>query len=306
MTQPDPFLRLHLPSSTTGLLSTALALAAAGLPVLPLREGKLPFGNCPVCAHGACGGRPNMKAAGPCQCPAPCHGWAAATADGHRITSPPWAVAWRHAAAIGYHPADAGLTVVDLDSAPAVRWARTCLPPTRTVSTTRGAHWIYQGAMPSANAVRPGVDIKSRMAYTRWLGPGTGHMSALPPAVLRLAARKEEATPGGRVASSSPQRAVWDRSVASGCRHTDGYVRTGLDRGLAMVRARTECGAGSQAFGVAKFLAAQHTRCPGPCGLDAIAQEITHATMEVGVPEAYARRAVTNGLAAALPGRAAA
>jgi hypothetical protein len=198
--------------------------------------------------------------------------------------------------AVAYHPGGAGLTVVDLDNADAVDWARENLPTTRTVPTTRGQHWIYQGAMPSANAVRPGIDIKSLSQYARWLGPGTGHMTALPTAVRALVV-KEETTPARRgVASSLPARARWDRTVATGCRHTERYVRTGLDRGLALVRARTESGAGSQAFGVARFLAAQHTACPGPCGLDAIGEEITAAAVSVGVPETYARRAVTNGL----------
>ncbi|MCK1819476.1 DNA primase [Streptomyces sp. XM83C] len=205
-------------------LSTALNLAVQGVPPLPLRAGKMPFGNCPRCTGGACGGRPNMKNPGPCQCPAPCHAWAAATTDTRVLTSPAWAPAWREAVAVGYHPGGAGVTVVDLDTPAAVAWARETLPATRTVPTTRGEHWIYRGVMRSANAVRPGVDIKSAMAYARWLG------------------------------------------------------------------------AGSQAFGVARFLAIQHTDCPGPCGLDALGEEIVAAAVSVGVPEAYARRAVANGL----------
>jgi hypothetical protein len=212
------------------------------------------------------------------------------------ITSPAWAPAWRQAACVGYHPGGAGLTVVDLDNAAAVEWACKALPVTRTVPTTRGQHWIYRGAMASHNAVRPGVDIKSLMAYARWLGPGSGTMTDLPSAVRALAV-KEETTPArGEVVSSLPGRATWDRTVATGCRHTERYVRTGLERGLAKVRSRTEAGAGSQAFGVARFLAAQHTKCPGPCGLDAIAEEIVAAAVSVGVPELYARRAVVNGL----------
>ncbi|MFD6414325.1 hypothetical protein [Nocardia asteroides] len=125
-------------------------------------------------------------------------------------------------------------------------------------------------------------------------------MVVLPAAVGALVV-KEDTTPAGRgVASSLPGRTPWDRSVATGCRHTERYVRTGLERGLAPVRARTESGAGSQAFGVARFLAAQHTACPGPCGLSAIGEEITAAAVSVGVPEAYARRAVANGLEAAV------
>ncbi|MFH9128941.1 DNA primase [Streptomyces griseoaurantiacus] len=282
MTQPAPARRV------------ALALAAARLPVLPLREGKVPVGNCPACTGNACGGRPNMKTAGPCTCPAPCHAWAAATTDPRVITSPAWAPAWREAAAVAYHPGGAGLTVVDLDNEDAIAWARQNLPATRTVPTTRGQHWIYRGAMPSANGVRPGIDIKSLSQYARWLGPGAGRMTALPPAVRALVV-KEDATPARRGVASSLSRATWDRTVATGCRHTERYVRAGLERGLDLIRSHTESGAGSQAFGVARFLAAQHTACPGPCGLDAIGEEITAAAVQVGVPEPYARRAVANG-----------
>ncbi|MGW6905621.1 bifunctional DNA primase/polymerase [Streptomyces sp. NPDC054940] len=273
----------------------ALSLAAAGLPVLPLR-GKVPFGNCRACTGNVCGGRPNMKSAGPCQCPGICHAWAAATVDPAVITSPAWAPAWRAAAAIAYHPGGAGLTVVDLDNAAAVAWARQALPATRTVPTTRGQHWIYQGAMPSANAVRPGVDIKSLTQYARWLGSGVGRLKALPDAVRALVVREETTPARGRVVSSLPSRATWDHTVATGCRHTEAFVRCGLERGLALVRARTESGAGSQAFGVARFLARQHEQCPGPCGLHALGDAVVAAAVSVGVPEPYARRSVANGL----------
>jgi len=284
------------------LLADALALAQAGVPVLMLRAGKLPMGNCPPCAANACGGRPNMKSGGPCQCPAPCHGWAAATTDPAVLTSPAWAPAWREAATVAYHPAGAGLTVLDLDSTDAVTWARATLPPTRTVVTTRGEHWIYHGVMRSTNSVRPGVDIKSHAAYARWLGPGTGTMTQLPNAVRSLTAEHEEATParsGGGVASSPPSGRGWSRAVAHGCRHTERYIRTGLDRGVAKVLNHKDSGAGSQTFGVARFLAAQHLHCPGPCGLDAIAHELIDAAMSVGVPSDYAARAVVNGFTTA-------
>ncbi|SDP46279.1 hypothetical protein SAMN04487981_123106 [Streptomyces sp. cf386] len=287
-------------NAATTPLNIALALSSAGVPVLPLRRGKVPFGNCRSCKDGACGGRPNMKSAGPCQCPAPCHAWAAATTDAGVLTSPVWAAVWREAVAVAYHPGGVGLTVVDLDNAAAVAWARETLPATRIVQTTRGEHWLYRGAMPSSNAVRPGVDIKSLMQYARWLGPGTGRMAVLPAAVRALVV-KEDTTPApGEVVSSLPTRAPWSRQVATGCRHTERYVRTGLERGLALVRARAESGAGSQAFGVARFLAAQHTGCPGPCGLAAIGEEIVTAAVLVGVPESYARRAVANGLETAV------
>lgn len=275
---------------------TALELAANGIPVLPLRQGKRPFYNCPQCAGSVCGDRPHMKAAGPCQCPRPCHAWAAATTDPAVLTSPEWETAWRHAAAVAYHPAGAGLTVLDLDNPDAIAWARQTLPDTRTVTTTRGEHWIYRGTMQSANKVRPGVDIKSRSTYARWLGPGIGTLTDLPAAVRALIA-KEETTPArAGVVSSVPERATWDRTVATGCRHTERFVLTGLERGLAMVRSHAESGAGSQAFGVAQFVAAQHAKCPGPCGLDALGRQIVEAAVSVGVPEPYAQRAVTRGL----------
>ncbi|MDF4254361.1 DNA primase [Streptomyces sp. WMMB303] len=285
-------------------LRTALDLAGVGVPVLPLREGKVPFGNCRACAKNVCGGRPNMKNPGPCECPAVCHGWAAATTDPAVLVSTAWAAAWRQAVAIAFHPGGAELTVVDLDDAAAVAWARATLPATRTVTTTRGEHWIYRGAMQSANGVRPGVDIKSRMSYARWLGGGSGAAVPLPGSVRALPTKEETTWARAGVASSLPCRTTWDRTVAAGCRHTERYVRTGLERGLARVRARTESGAGSQAFGVARFIAGQHVQCPGPCGLEALGEQVVAAAVSVGVPEAYARRAVANGLKAA-PERAA-
>ncbi|MFI2257501.1 bifunctional DNA primase/polymerase [Streptomyces tubercidicus] len=285
MTQPIP--QMHL--------RTGLSLATTGIPVLPLSRGKRPFANCPDCEKSRCGDRPHMKAAGPCQCPRPCHGWAAATTDHATLTSPGWDAAWRQATAVAYHPGGAGLTVVDLDDADAVAWARQSLPPTRTVRTRRGQHWIYVRTMRSANRVRPGVDIKSRMSYARWLGPGTGTMQELPGAVLALV-EGEETTPRRVVVSSVSTRVTVDHTGSTGCRHTERYVLTGLTRGLEKVRACTKTGAGSQAYGAASFLASQHAGCPGPCGLEALGRQIVEAAVSVGVPEPYAQRAVANGL----------
>lgn len=226
MTQPTDIRREGHQASPAEHLHTALWLAAAGVPPLPLRAGKLPFGNCPACARNACDGRPNMKTPGPCTCPAPCHGWAAATTDPHVLNSPQWATAWREAAAVAYHPGGAGLTVVDLDNAAAITWARRTLPATRTVTTTRGEHWIYQGVMQSANAVRPGVDIKSLMGYARWLDWGTGAMAALPASVRALALTDP----------STARRTSQTVSAALGgqngeCRHRSPVF---LDRGIAI------------------------------------------------------------------------
>lgn len=97
------------------------------------------------------------------------------------------------------------------------------------------------------------------------------------------------------MASSPVPRATWTRAVASGCRHTERYVRTGLDKGVAMVTGHREQGAASQAFGVARFLGSLHQECPGPCGLETLGGEIVAAAVSVGVPEAYAVRAVDRG-----------
>ncbi|WP_328681730.1 bifunctional DNA primase/polymerase [Streptomyces sp. NBC_00343] len=209
-----------------GQLHTALALAANGLPPLPLRAGKVPFGNCRTCKGNACGGRPNMKTPGPCTCPGVCHAWAAATTDPNVLNSPQWEAAWRQAAAVAYHPGGAGLTVVDLDNAAAIAWAREALPSTRTVLTTRGEHWIYRGVMPSRNNARPGVDVKSLMAYARWLGRGTGAMAVLPDAVRALALTDPPA------ARRTPQTLSAPLGGQSGvCRHRSPEF---LDRGIAM------------------------------------------------------------------------
>ncbi|MER6451934.1 bifunctional DNA primase/polymerase [Streptomyces sp900105245] len=237
-------------------LRTALTLAATGVPVLPLRAGKAPFGNCRQCANHACGGRPNMKCAGLCRCPGVCHAWAAATTDPAVLTSPPWTAAWRRAVSVAYHPGAAGLTLVDLDNAAAVDWARENLPATRIVETTRGEHWIYRGAMSSHNAVRPGVDIKSTMAYARWLGHGTGTMTALPDAVRALAVKKPATV------RSAPHPVTLPVAAGGGeCRHrTPAY----LERGIAMAEQRiTEARSAVHATVFGTFLAvlSAHGRC---------------------------------------------
>ncbi|WTY78145.1 DNA primase [Streptomyces phaeochromogenes] len=237
-------------------LADALDLAAAGVPTLPLREGKLPFANCRTCAKNACGGRPNMKHAGTCHCPAVCHAWAAATTDPTVITSPAWAAAWRQAAAVAYHPGGAGLTVVDLDNAAAITWARTTLPATRTVATTRGEHWIYQGVMQSVNAVRPGVDIKSLMSYARWLGPGTGTTANLPAVVRALAVKEAQPARKATQAHTMPFK-----GESGACPHRTPVY---LDRGIAMaVQQITDADRAVHATVYRAFLAvlSRHGRC---------------------------------------------
>ncbi|CAL9511380.1 bifunctional DNA primase/polymerase [Streptomyces sp. enrichment culture] len=272
-------------TETLSLQHAALGLAASGVPVLPLRRGKVPFGNCPACAGNACGGRPNMKTPGPCTCPAPCHAWAAATTDPAVIVSPLWAAAWRQAVCVGYHPGGAGLAVVDLDDAEAVAWARTALPATRTVPTTRGQHWIYRGAMASRNGVRPGVDIKSAMAYARWLGPGTGTMADLPDAVRALAVKKPSPV--------RPTAVTVSTGGAGGeCPHRTPVY---LERGIAMAEQRiTEAREAIHATVYRTFLAvlAAHGRCG--CLTEAHVERLFAAAQAKGERPRHCTEAWTN------------
>ncbi|MEU3514195.1 bifunctional DNA primase/polymerase [Streptomyces sp. NPDC006654] len=275
--------------TTPALLDTALSLAAHDVPVLPLRAGKLPFGNCPACARNACGGRPSMKAAGPCACPRPCHGWAAATTDPHVLNSVAWAPAWRHAATVAYHPGGAGVTVVDLDDPAAVQWARATLPATRTVTTTRGEHWIYRGTMPSSNAVRPGVDIKSLMQYARWLGSGAGVTAALPDAVRALTV-KDPSTPR----RASQALTVSLRAHGGECPHrTPAY----LDRGISMAVQRiSEARSAVHATVYRTFLAvlSTHGRCG--CLTDTHVNRLFTAAQAKGETPRHCTDAWTNAL----------
>jgi hypothetical protein len=240
----------------TTALRTALDLAASGLPVLPLSRGKRPFGNCTACRDNACGGRPNMKTAGACRCPLVCHAWAAATTDTAVLNSRSWQAAWERAVHVAYHPGGAGVTVVDLDDADAIAWAHEALPATRTVATTRGEHWIYRGTMPSANNVRPGVDIKSTMSYARWLGRGVGTMTVLPGVVRELAVKTPTAArPSGQAA------AVPAPAGGGQCPHRTPVF---LERGIAMAEGRiTEARSAVHATVYRAFLAvlSVHGRC---------------------------------------------
>ncbi|MGW2130585.1 bifunctional DNA primase/polymerase [Streptomyces coelicoflavus] len=276
MTQPTPYPQ-----------HTALSLAASGVPVLPLRRGKVPFGNCTACADNACGGRPNMKTPGPCRCEAPCHGWAAATTDPAVIVSAAWAAAWRQCVCVAYHPGGAGLTVVDLDDADAIAWARTALPATRTVPTTRGEHWIYWGAMASRNALRPGVDIKSAMAYARWLGPGTGVLAVLPDAVRALAVKEPSPAPRASQALSGLLRGGQGE-----CPHRTPVF---LERGVAMAEQRiTGASSAVHATVYRTFLAvlSRHGRCG--CLTDAHVARLFTAAQAKGETARHCTDAWTN------------
>ncbi|MFJ9873125.1 DNA primase [[Kitasatospora] papulosa] len=285
MTQPAPIRR----APGGPLLTAALELAARMVPVLPLRAGKVPFGNCRACAGNACGGRPNMKTPGPCHCPRPCHAWAAATTDHATLTGPAWASAWRQTTAVAYHPGGTGLTVVDLDHDAAITWARQTLPATRTVPTTRGEHWIYRGAMQSANAVRDGVDIKSTMVYARWLGPGHGTMTTLPDAVRALVAKEPS-----RIRPTPHAVTVPAPAGGGECPHrTPAY----LDRGIAMAEQRiTEATSAVHITVYRTFLAvlSAHGRCG--CMTDVHVGRLFAAAQAKGETVRHCNDAWTNAL----------
>ncbi|TDU76611.1 bifunctional DNA primase/polymerase [Streptomyces sp. KS 21] len=270
-------------------LRVALDLAHRGVPVLPLRADKGPMGNCRTCRKNACGGRPNMKAPGPCTCATPCHAWAAATTNPDVLTSAAWAGAWMQAAAVAYHPGGAGLTVVDLDNAEAVKWARQNLPTTKTVPTTRGEHWIYRGAMRSVNGVRPGVDLKSTMSYAQWRGPGTGTMAPLPDVVRALAVKKPAA------ARPAPCTVSATAPVGGGeCRHRSPAY---LARGIAMAEQRIkEAAAAIHTTVYRTFLAvlSAHGRCG--CLTDAHIKRLFTAAQAKGESLRNCEDAWTNAL----------
>ncbi|MFD7874667.1 bifunctional DNA primase/polymerase [Streptomyces sp. NPDC059766] len=265
----------------------ALALAALGVPVLPLRAGKVPFGNCRHCTDNVCGGRPNMKTPGPCTCPSPCHAWAAATTDPDVIQSGIWQRAWMRASAVAYHPGGAWLTVVDLDHAEAIAWARETLPATKTVLTTRGEHRIYLGSMQSANGVRPGVDIKSTMTYARWISPGTGTIATLPDVVRALIVKEPPAV--------RPAAAAVPVPIAGGkCPHR---TPTYLDRGIAMAEQRiTEARGAVHAIVYRTFLAvlSTHGRCG--CLTEAHTTRLFAAAQAKGESARHCTDAWTNAL----------
>ncbi|MEU3493176.1 bifunctional DNA primase/polymerase [Kitasatospora cineracea] len=253
MTQPT-LVRGEQRSIALSLAAIRFSVVAPGVPVLPLRAGKVPFGNCPACTGNACGGRPNMKTPGPCQCPAPCHGWAAATTEPSVINSAEWGWAWQQAAGVAYHPGGAGVTVVDLDNADAIAWARENLPTTRVVPTTRGEHWIYRGVMASANAVRDGVDVKSSMSYARWLGPGTGTVAALPDEVRALVVRERGPARSAPVTVPAP-------AGGGTCPHRSPRF---LERGIAMAEQRIAAATAAvhaTVFGAFLAVLSTHGRC---------------------------------------------
>jgi hypothetical protein len=153
----------------TGLGEAALAYAAAGYAVFPLR-GKLPFGNCPACEPRSPRYRPHEGT--DCRHEL-CHGLYAATSDPVRVGR--WWGRWPQANIGGRVPAN--LLVVDVDPRHGglARLAELerdhgPLPPTRASISGRGdggqhLWFLHPGGRLSAARLGAGVDLKTHGGY---------------------------------------------------------------------------------------------------------------------------------------------
>ncbi|MFZ3470625.1 bifunctional DNA primase/polymerase [Streptomyces sp. 4.24] len=225
---------------------------------------KRPLTNYPFSKGNWYGERPNSLVRGGCSCSRPCHGWSAATTDERAIRG--WD--WSAARAVGYHPGGAGVTVVDLDDAAAVQWARRTLPATRVVSTTRGEHWIYRGTIRTTNLRSLGlnVDVKSLMQYVQWRGVGIGETAPLPAAVVAVVERSKESAP------DVPRRIVQARTTGGPCPHrTPSYLANGVRMGVEQFQQSAHPGCrNNELFRSLRFILANHGMCGcmGPDDLD--------------------------------------
>jgi Bifunctional DNA primase/polymerase, N-terminal len=180
----------------TDLGEAALAYAAAGYEVIPLR-GKLPFGNCPACEPRSPRYRPHQP--GKCEHEL-CHGLYAATCDPERVFG--WWDRWPRANIGARVPAS--LLVIDVDprhgglgQLAELERGHGLLPTTRVSVSGRGdgGHhlwFLHPGGQLSAARLGPGLDLKTSSGYVLLppsRHPVTGHPYAwaepvLDPAVL--------------------------------------------------------------------------------------------------------------------------
>jgi Bifunctional DNA primase/polymerase, N-terminal len=150
----------------TGLGEAALAYAAAGYEVFPLR-GKLPHGNCPAC-------EPRYQRHQAHECAHElCHGLYAATSDQGRVGR--WWARWPQANIGARVPAT--LLVLDLDPRHGgldrlaeLEREHEPLPPTRVSLSGRGDggqhRWfLHPGGQLSAARLGGGVDLKTHAGY---------------------------------------------------------------------------------------------------------------------------------------------
>jgi Bifunctional DNA primase/polymerase, N-terminal len=153
----------------TALRTAALAYAAAGYQIFPLR-GKLPRGNCPACEARSPRYRPHRAADCACEL---CHGMYAATSDLQRVAR--WWTRWPQANIGARVPA--GLFVLDLDPRHGgpdrlaeLEAEHGPLPVTRVSLSGRGDggqhRWfLHPGGPLSAARLGHGLDVKTHAGY---------------------------------------------------------------------------------------------------------------------------------------------
>jgi hypothetical protein len=144
--------------------------------------------------------------------------------------------------------------------------------------------------MQSANAVRPGVDVKSTMAYVRWLGPGTGTMATLPDTVRALAVKKPAPVrPASHVNLPS-------RTGGGPCPHR---TPTYLERGIAMAEQRitgARTAVHATVYGTFLAVLSTHGRCG--CLTDTHMTRLFTAAQAKGESPRHCTDAWTNALTA--------
>ena len=157
----------------TGLRDAALAYAAAGYEVFPLR-GKLPHANCPACEPRS----PTYRPHSPTDCPHElCHGLYAATNDPVRVAG--WWARWPQANIGTRVPRSLFVLDIDprsggLDSLARLEADHGVLPATRTSLSGRGdggAHrwFVHPGGTLSLAGLKQrgyhGLDLKTHHGY---------------------------------------------------------------------------------------------------------------------------------------------
>jgi hypothetical protein len=221
----------------TGVGEAALAYAAAGYEVFPLR-GKLPFGNCPACEPHSSHYRPHQAT----ECGHElCHGLYAASSDPARVGR--WWGRWPQANIGARVPASLLVLDVDprhggLERLAELEREHGRLPPTRVSVSGRGdggqhLWFLHPGGRLSAARLGAGVDLKTHSGYVllppsrhpatgqryRWAEP-TLEPVMLPAGWRRLlsptpqpaqAARRLSLPPGpgGSVAEAFNQATTW-------------------------------------------------------------------------------------------------
>jgi Bifunctional DNA primase/polymerase, N-terminal len=182
----------------TALGDTALAYAAAGYQVFPLR-GKLPRGNCPQCEPRSARYQPHRPADCGCEL---CHGLYAATSDPQRVAS--WWARWPQANIGARVPQS--LFVLDIDPRhhghqrlAQLEAEHGPLPPTRVSLSGRGDggqhRWfLHPGGPLSAARLGQGLDVKTSAGYV--LLPPSRHPATGRPYTWAEPALAPAAAPG--------------------------------------------------------------------------------------------------------------